>query len=392
MQRQARVSEILSWRAGFMVARARITAAPAGADQFLPGEDVRVSVLTDLVGVVAVGEELRIDCSALAKSLGTGGYATTLAKQVLPPDTLPAIGHVMKARYTPHQHMVLALEEPDSPYRNRLEGVDDLLRMPVVVADLHSALTPILTVFKAVLPQARVAYIHDDSAALPVAFSQTVAQLRARDLLTATISAGQSFGGDYEAVSIPSALVAAHTVVNADLCIVAPGPGVMGTGTKWGFSGTASAFALHAAHSLRAVPIAAVRASSADPRPAHRGISHHSLSVLNGLMHCSVTVADLDLDPTFANRLGIDDEVVHRLSHQRARLSGHYLVPAPGPEVWQYLRDAPIPLSTMGRDLTADPLAFLMAGAGGWVASQVALESAGRNRGDNDATGTFAVQ
>ena len=250
MQRQARILEILSAREDFVTARVEITAAPVAAARFLPGQAVRIAVLPQLVGAVKVGMEVRIDCSPLAKSLGTGGFATTIATQSLPADTLPQVGHVMKARYLPHQHMVLAAEEADSPYRARLEACDDLGRMPVVVADLHSALTPLLAAVRARRPDTRVAYVHDDSAALPAAFSQTVARLREDGWLSATITAGQSFGGDYEAVSIPSALMVARSVVGADICVVAPGPGVMGTGTKWGFSGTASATALHAAASL----------------------------------------------------------------------------------------------------------------------------------------------
>lgn len=371
MQRQARILEILSAREDFVTARVEITAAPVGAARFLPGEAVRIAVLPQLVGAVKVGMEVRIDCSALAKSLGTGGFATTIATQSLPADTLPQVGHVMKARYLPHQHMVLAAEEADSPYRARLEACDDLGRMPVVVADLHSALTPLLAAVRARRPDTRVAYVHDDSAALPAAFSQTVARLREDGWLSATITAGQSFGGDYEAVSIPSALMVARSVVGADICVVAPGPGVMGTGTKWGFSGTASATALHAAASLGGSPVAVLRASSGDARASHRGVSHHSLSVLTTLLHCSVTIADLDLDPDFAAELGISEEVLSKLTSQRSALSRHRLVCADARQVWQALQRTPVPLSTMGRSLAADPLAFLMAAAAGAVAADL---------------------
>ena len=51
------------------------------------------------------------------------------------------------------------------------------------------------------------------------------------------ISAGQSFGGDLEAVTVHSALLGAKHVVGADVTIVIQGPGNLGTGTGWGFSG-----------------------------------------------------------------------------------------------------------------------------------------------------------
>lgn len=371
MQRQARVVEILSQRKDFVTARAQIVAAPTGAKQLREGETVRIAVLPDLVGAVHVGTEVRIDCAALAKSLGTGGYATTIATQSLPADTLPAVGHVMKARYLPHQHMVMAVEEADSPYRSQLEACEDLAGMPVVVADLHSALTPLLAALRAQRPGTRVAYIHDDSAALPMALSQTVARLREVGWLSSTITAGQSFGGDYEAVSIPSALIAARAVAKAQVCVVAPGPGVMGTGTKWGFSGTAAAAAWHAAASLGGTPVAVLRGSSGDQRASHRGISHHSLSVLTTLLHCSVTVADLHLEPGFAAQLGIPKEILDKLATQRSALGRHHLRAADAPTIWQALQHTPVPLVTMGRGLAADPLAFLLAGAGGAVAADL---------------------
>ena len=48
-----------------------------------------------------------------------------------------------------------------------------------------------------------------DGGALPAWFSRTVAGLRAAGWLTATITTGQSFGGDYEAVTVHSGLLTA---------------------------------------------------------------------------------------------------------------------------------------------------------------------------------------
>ena len=53
-------------------------------------------------------------------------------------------------------------------------------------------------------------------------------------LLDATVTAGHAFGGDLEAVSVPSALALARHVADADVAIVAMGPGVVGTGTALG--------------------------------------------------------------------------------------------------------------------------------------------------------------
>ena len=58
------------------------------------------------------------------------------------------------------------------------------------------------------------------------------------------------------------------------------GPGNLGTGTRWGFSGVASGEAVNATAALGGRPVAALRISEADPRERHRGVSHHSLTSL----------------------------------------------------------------------------------------------------------------
>ena len=58
---------------------------------------------------------------------------------------------------------------------------------------------------------------------MPLALSDLVATLRDRGLLDVTITAGHAFGGDYEAVSVYSALAVAKYVANADIAIVAMG-------------------------------------------------------------------------------------------------------------------------------------------------------------------------
>ena len=117
-----------------------------------------------------------------------------------------------------------------------------------------------------------------DGGALPAWFSRSVAGLRAAGWLSACITAGQAFGGDLEAVTVHTALLAARHVAGASIAVVTQGPGNLGTGTRWGFSGVAAGEAINAAGTLRGRPVAALRISDADPRQRHRGISHHSLT------------------------------------------------------------------------------------------------------------------
>src|SRR6185295_756186 len=78
-----------------------------------------------------------------------------------------------------------------------------------------------------------------------------------------------------------TALLAARLVVGADVAVLAQGPGNLCTGTRWGFSGVAAGEAVNAVAALRGRPVAALRVSEADARERHRGVSHHSQSVLD---------------------------------------------------------------------------------------------------------------
>ena len=98
--------------------------------------------------------------------------------------------------------------------------------------------------------QARVAYVMTDGGALPLAFSRTVSMLVDAGWLASTVTVGQAFGGDHEAVNVHTGLLAAAHVVRADVAVVAQGPGNLGTGTRWGFSGTSAGEAVNAAATL----------------------------------------------------------------------------------------------------------------------------------------------
>ena len=148
--------------------------------------------------------------------------------------------------------------------------------MPVVIADLHSALPAIVAGVRADRPGARVAYVMTDGGALPAWFSRTLDGLRGA--LAGTVTVGQAFGGDLEATNVHSGLLAARHVLDADVAVVTQGPGNLGTGTTWGFSGVAAGEAVNAAAVLGGRPVGSLRISDADPRPRHRGVSHHSLT------------------------------------------------------------------------------------------------------------------
>jgi hypothetical protein len=318
-----------------------------------------------LVGPLAAGERVLLNTTAVALELGTGGQHFILARLDGEPEAVAlarADGHILKLRYTPLQGRVLAVEEEASPYHDLLAAADRLPGTPVVCLGLHSQLAPAAAAVKAVHPDLRVAYVMTDSAALPLAYSRLVATLREAGLLDAVVTAGQAFGGDLEAVNLYSGLVAAAVVAGADVILAGQGPGNAGTGTALGFGGVEQATLLNATAALEGVPVVAPRLSFADPRERHRGLSHHTRTVLNRLALAPATLALPELPP----------EQAAIINGQLAAIDRPHLVrivdAIPGIARCR-LHD--IPLRTMGRSFEEDPAAFLAASAAGRVAGEL---------------------
>lgn len=202
----------------------------------------------------------------------------------------------MKLRYTPLQLKVLSVEEEASPYHQVMQAADSLENTPVLVIGLHSMLLPLCLHLKEKNKNLRLVYVMTDGAALPLAFSQVVNYLKNEEYLQGTISVGHAFGGDLEAVNIYSGLLAAYHALQADIIIAGMGPGIVGTGTKWGFTGTEQGEILNAVDALGGKPIAVPRISFADKRERHRGISHHTITVLSRICRVRATVPLPKLD------------------------------------------------------------------------------------------------
>jgi len=338
-------------------------------------------------GAPSAGQRVLVTAGTLDKGLGTGGYAFVVATpDELPADPPPTPGHLVKARFTPLQQVVLGVDDQESAHHETLRDADDLAGLPVVVADLHSAVPAIVAgirhaALRAGRPLPRVAYVMTDGGALPAAFSRTVAGLRESGWLEACVTVGQAYGGDLEAVTVHTGLLAARLVASADVAVVAQGPGNLGTGTRWGFSGVAAGEAVNAAGVLGGRPVAALRVSGADERERHLGVSHHSLTAYGrvALRPADVVVPAFGVGPV----LGVPDDdgvpplepgtlsaLGARVRQQAASLGApaglHRLVEvAAGAELMTALATTPVRLSTMGRSLEDDPGAFLASAAAG---------------------------
>ena len=326
------------------------------------GVSIRALAYPALVGLPRIGDRVLLNVGALEAGLGTGGYALVVAiPDRLPPDDDGMTGHIVKSRYTPLQVMVASADEQGAAHHEALRSADSLARMPVVVADLHSALPAVLAGIQSSDGTDRdfafrVAYVMTDGGALPAWFSRTVAGLREAGWLAATITTGQSFGGDLEAVTVHSGLLTARHVVGADIAIVAQGPGNLGTGTKWGFSGVAAGEAVNAAATLDGRPVGSLRISFADPRERHQGVSHHSLTAYGRVALAAADVVLPDLPEPQASRLAADTAPL---------ADRHRLITVPLDGLGEALRGCPVPLSTMGRTLDQDLEYFLAAAAAG---------------------------
>jgi hypothetical protein len=193
--------------------------------------------------------------------------------------------------------------------------------------------------------------------------------MREAGLLAGIVTAGQAFGGDLEAITVHSALQAAQAVLRADLVVVAQGPGQAGTGTSFGFSGAQVAEALHAAAALGGRPVACLRVSAADRRERHRGVSHHSLTVLGRLTLVPVTVAvPVVADPALRALIGEQLEA--------AGVAGRHALVAVHPrhEAGELLATWNLKVATMGRGPDDDPAFFQAAVAAGSLAGQLAVQ------------------
>ena len=349
-----------SFRTGVVV---RLLEARRGLQRVevdLGGGPERAYVLTQLTGPVEAGDRVVVNTTAVELGLGSGGWHVVHWNLAREEWREPGPGHILKVRYTSLQADVGSTEE-------HLAGpadVDDVGGMPVVAAGLHSHVPAIAAAFKDAAPQARLVYVMTDGAGLPLALSDLVAALTERNLLDATVTCGQAFGGDYEAVSVHSALAIARHAAQADVVVVAMGPGVAGTGTRLGFSAIEVGAVLDAAGALGGRPIACLRASFADPRSRHQGLSHHSSTALGLACRSRVTIP-LPL-------VGGAEEETLRAALVAAGLDvRHDVVTVKPPDILGLFDKLGLAVTSMGRPAVDDPVFFACAAAAGTLAAEL---------------------
>jgi uncharacterized protein DUF3866 len=293
--------------------------------------------------------------------------------------------HVMKLNYTSMQHAVIPVEDTEvgaSANGGPVGGELDLpLELPVGVLALHGQLAAVAWAFAQAQPELKLGFVQTPGGALPGGHSRLVRALRERGLLAGHLTAGASYGGEGEAITTGGALHHGLRTLGWDAAVCGPGPGIVGSCSPLGHGGMHALDSAHTALALGAQTLLVARMSSADGRERHRGISHHTLTVLDLLLE-PVTVAlpagirspvgaDLraGLGSVFARSAGRGKPQLELKVERPARMAHHdwrhAQVDMPG-----YLASG-LPTETMGRSLVEDPLFFAAALSGGTVLAKL---------------------
>src|SRR5436190_8650193 len=172
------------------------------------GDERPAIAYTGLTGPVEPGDDVVVNCAALDLGLGSGGFDIVHVNLTRGLEGRGAEGaHVMKLNYTSLQHAVGPFESQEAVRGLQGEGGSAQGR-PVAVVALHSQLPCVAWAVGERAPGARVGYVQSVGGALPGALSDVVRELRRRGLLAAHATAGASFGGEYDAITVAGALQA----------------------------------------------------------------------------------------------------------------------------------------------------------------------------------------
>lgn len=302
-----------------------------------------------LLGEMREGDEVVVNTAALDLNLGSGGFDVVhinLTRGLEGGGEADA--HVMKLNYTSLQHPVAPVDRPNSRFLSPdIQDKGTTRSTPVAVLPLHGHLAPAAWAAHQAAPGLRLGYVQTAGGALPGSFSRDVEQLRERDILAGHITATPSFGGEHEALSAVGALDAAGNDLNWDAILIGPGPGIIGSDTTYGHGGMSALENAHAALSLDLPVLVSPRLSTSDPRERHRGLSHHTQTVLR-LLLAPVAVPIPEDAPEIAVAMERFD---HHIEQVPTDLEGYAA--------------ADLPTTTMGRSLQDDPLFFKAALAAG---------------------------
>ena len=304
-----------------------------------------------LVGEPREGDEVVVNTEALDLDLGSGGFDVVHVNLTRGLERGEAgKDHVMKLNYTSLQHSVAYVDREEEPRRTTAT--------PVLVLPLHGHLAPAAWAASRARPGLQVGYVQTHGGALPGSLSRDVRTLREQGLLAGHVTAGPAHSGEAEAITVAGALDAAADL-GWDVAICGPGPGILGSASRYGHGGLAALDSSHASLALGLPTLLSPRLSSTDPRERHRGLSHHTATVLELLLgSVRVPVPEIELSGWPTGEQGLDAvdlpsvlDALHDVCDDRHDVAVEPVDLAP-------YAGSGLPAVTMGRTIEQDPLFF----------------------------------
>jgi len=338
----------------------------------IDGKSYKAVNYKDITGKINLNDIVVLNTTAVELNLGTGGYHFVMYNYSNCTMNLEGLGHIMKLRYTPYQIKCLAAEEENSPYHDVFVNFKSLDNHIFIVGTLHSMIAPIVATMKYLKQDIGINYIMTDGGALPIYFSNTVSELKNKGLIKNTITIGHAFGGDLECINIYTGLIAAKEILKSDVTIISMGPGIVGTGTKYGFTGIEQGYIIDAINNLGGFPVAVPRISFHDSRIRHRGISHHTITVFSEITN---TKSNLVLPHLEKDKEEFLMEQIMKNNIDKK----HNVIFEDGELVFNAMKDFDLKTTTMGRSIKDDPEYFLTLGAVGNYVIKLIKEREGYN-------------
>jgi hypothetical protein len=149
---------------------------------------------------------------------------------------------------------------------------------------------------------------------------------------------------------------AASAIQKCDIILVSMGPGITGTGTRYGFSGLDMGLYLDLAYRYGGKCFFIPRISFAETRARHYGISHHSLTILKDIVQSpiSIILPSLKKDKMRFLYQQLQENSLH---------GKHHIFITDGREIRNAMEHYGISVTTMGRGMMEDPAFFYTIGA-----------------------------
>jgi hypothetical protein len=321
-----------------------------------------------MVGEVELGDDVVVNTQARDLGLGSGGFDIVHVNLTRGLRGGGEDGiHVIKLNYSSLQHPVDPVEI-DEQAASTAAGLGYASRgdpslgpkPPTAVISLHGHLAPIAWAAARARPGLRLGFIQGAGAALPGSLSRDVADLRDRELVCGHVTAGSAYGGEHEAISVVGGLDAAARRLGWEAVVVGPGPGILGSATRLGHGGMAALDAAHAALALGLPTLLCPRMSSSDQRDRHRGLSHHTASVLELLLapvRVPVPEAELEGWPLLSEAAPAGGSAQAALEELIELCKGRHDLAVEPIDLDGYAASG-LPAQTMGRSIADDPLFF----------------------------------